>query len=306
MIRIEGLVKRYRRTMAVDHLGFTAHPGRVTALLGLNGAGKTTTLRVLLGLTRATAGSALIEDRPYAKLAAPLRTVGAVVEEGTYHPGRSGRSHLQVLARAAGLPARRPAEVLEAVGLTDVADRRAGKYSLGMRQRLGLAAALLGEPRTLVLDEPQNGLDPQGSTWLRGRLRDFAAAGGTVLISSHLLGEVTELADDVVIVSHGRLVRQAPLAELLQDRGQVRVACDDPDRLAGLLSRAGLMVDRAQGAALLVEGRPAADIAAFAAKHGIAVHELTTERRRLEDIFLELTDELTDDAGAPTRTAAPR
>jgi ABC-2 type transport system ATP-binding protein len=302
MIRIDGLVKRYGDTVAVDHLGFSARPGRVTALLGPNGAGKTTTLRVLLGLAHPTAGSALIEDRPYAELEHPVQAVGAVVEESTYHPGRSARTHLEVLARAAGLPLRRTPEVLDVVGLADVADQRVGTYSLGMRQRLGLAAALLGEPGTLVLDEPQNGLDPQGSKWLRGMLRELAAAGRTVLVSSHLLAEVTDLADDVVIVSHGRLVRQAPLTELLQDSGQVRVGSADPEQLARVITSAGLVVDRADGGQLLVRGRPASEIAALATSHGIAVHELVTERRRLEDIFMELTD----DSDAPARKVAAR
>lgn len=296
MIQIQNLVKRYGNVVAVDGLSFTARPARVTALLGRNGAGKTTTMRVLLGLTRPTAGSATIDGRPYAKLNRPLTAVGAVVEEPTYHPARSGRSHLQILACAAALAPRRVEEVLELVELTDAASRRVGTYSLGMRQRLGLAAGLLGDPATLVLDEPQNGLDPQGIAWLRGLLRRLADEGRTVLVSSHQLAEVSELADAVVILSRGRLVRAAPLAELLHDRDEVRVVADEPDRLAAALAAAGMPVKRRNDGQLLVQGHPAPEIGALAAAHGIGLHELATQRRSLEDVFLELTDDVLQEA----------
>ncbi|MGI8697791.1 MAG: ABC transporter ATP-binding protein [Mycobacteriales bacterium] len=218
MIVVDALAKRFGTTLALDGLSFTARPGRVTALLGPNGAGKTTTLRILLGLAGATSGTATFDGVRYADLEDPLGTTGAVVEESTFHPGRTARTHLRALALAAGLPPGRPDEVLGLVELSGVADRRVRHYSLGMRQRLSIAAALLGDPAHLVLDEPQNGLDPRGTRWLRGLLRTLAAEGRTVLVSSHLLAEMAEIADDVVVVAGGRLVRQAGLDELTAGR----------------------------------------------------------------------------------------
>jgi ABC-2 type transport system ATP-binding protein len=218
MIVVDSLTKRFGTTLALDELSFTARPGRVTALLGPNGAGKTTALRILLGLARPTSGAATFDGVRYADLEHPLGTTGAVVEESTFHPGRTARTHLRALALAAGLPPDRPEEVLALVELTGVADRRVRHYSLGMRQRLSIAAALLGDPTHLVLDEPQNGLDPRGNRWLRGLLRTLAAEGRTVLVSSHLLAEMAEIADEVVVVAGGRLVRQAGLAELTAGR----------------------------------------------------------------------------------------
>ncbi len=213
-IALRGLTKRYGDVLAVNDLHAELAPGRVTGFLGPNGAGKTTTLRMLLGLVTPTAGTALIDGTPYRELDRPTRRVGAVLEAGGFHPGRSGRSSLMVYAVAARLPTRRVDAVLAQVGLTDDAHRRFGGYSLGMRQRLGLAAALLGEPDVLVLDEPTNGLDPQGVRWLRGFIRSYAAAGGTVLVSSHLLAELAQTVDDVLIINRGRLVEHASLAEL--------------------------------------------------------------------------------------------
>jgi ABC-2 type transport system ATP-binding protein len=209
------VTKRYGRVCAVADLSFTAEAGKVTALLGLNGAGKATTLRVLLGLARPTAGVAAIDGAPYADLVEPWRSVGAVLEVHTYHPWRTGRVHLTALGMTAGLAATRVDEVLLLTDLLDVADRRVAAYSFGMRQRLGLAAALLGDPTTLVLDEPTNGLDPHGTRWLRRLLRSLAGRGCTVLVSSHLLGEVSEIADDVVIIHKGQLLRQSRLADLV-------------------------------------------------------------------------------------------
>jgi len=214
MIVVKSLSKRFGTTLALDGISFTAAPGRVTALLGPNGAGKTTTLRILLGLATPTSGAATFDGTRYADLERPLRTTGAVVEESTFHPGRTARAHLRALAIAAGLPPERPDEVLDLVELTGVADRRVRQFSLGMRQRLSIAAALLGNPAHLVLDEPQNGLDPRGTRWLRGLLRTLAAEGRTVLVSSHLLAEMAEAADDAVVVAGGRLVLQATLHEL--------------------------------------------------------------------------------------------
>jgi len=216
MLAVSGLTKRFGSTVAVDDLSFQATPGRVLGFLGPNGAGKTTTLRTLLGLTRPTSGEATVDGQPYRRLRDPIRVVGAVLEGPQFHPGRSGRNHLRVLAAAAGLPRSRVEEVLRLVELEDAADRRVKGYSLGMRQRLSLAGALLGDPAALVLDEPANGLDPQGIRWLREFLRGRAAEGRTVLISSHVLAEVAQTVDEVVVVSHGRLRASGSVEELTQ------------------------------------------------------------------------------------------
>ncbi len=216
-IRVAGLSKKFGHIVAVDDVSFTVAYGRITGFLGPNGAGKTTTLRMILGLARPDAGSVTIAGQPYARLASPARTVGGLLDAAAY-PGRSGRDHLRVLAASAGLPSGRPGQLLERVGLAGAARQRVGGYSLGMRQRLGLAAALLGDPAVLVLDEPTNGLDPQGIRWLRDLLRSLAADGRAVLVSSHLLAEVAQTVDDVVVISRGRTALQAPLRELLAAR----------------------------------------------------------------------------------------
>ena len=218
-IDVAGLSKRFGSAVAVRDLSFTVSYGRITGFLGPNGAGKTTTLRALLGLVRPDAGRALIAGRRYSELASPVGTVGALLDAGAVHPGRTGRDHLRVLATAAGVPGHRADELLATVGLAHAARQRAGGYSLGMRQRLGLAAALLGDPRVLVLDEPANGLDPQGIRWLRDLLRSLAAEGRSVLVSSHVLAEVAQTVDDVVVISGGRSVAQAPLHQLLAGHG---------------------------------------------------------------------------------------
>lgn len=223
-IEVARLSKHYGATAAVEDLSFTASYGRIVGFLGPNGAGKTTTLRALLGLIRPTAGTATIDGRPYAQLPDPVRTVGAVLDGGALHPGRSGRSHLRVLARADGIPDSRAEALLSLVGLESAADRRAGGYSLGMRQRLGLAAALLGDPKVLVLDEPANGLDPQGIRWLRHLLRSLAAEGRAILISSHVLAEVAQTVDDIVVILAGRSVLQAPLDQLLAEHAVSEVS----------------------------------------------------------------------------------
>jgi ABC-2 type transport system ATP-binding protein len=213
-VAVRGLVKRFGAVCAVDGLSFGVEPGRVTGFLGPNGAGKTTTLRVLLGLVRPDGGAALIDGRRYVELAQPRRAVGAVLEVGGFHPGRRARDQLRILGRPAGIPVARVDEVLDQVGLADAAGRRVGTYSLGMRQRLGLAGALLGDPPVLVLDEPANGLDPEGMAWLRGLLRSLAGEGRTILVSSHLLSEVAQTVDDVVIIGAGQLRYAGALAEL--------------------------------------------------------------------------------------------
>jgi ABC-2 type transport system ATP-binding protein len=217
-IVVEGLVKRYRSTVAVDDLSFRCRRGRITGFLGPNGAGKTTTLQVLLGLTRPEAGRAELNGQEVTELSEPATTVGALLDHGGAHPGRSGRNHLGVLATAAGLPRERVDAVLDLVGMTEVADRRVRSFSLGMRQRLGIAAALLGSPEILILDEPANGLDPAGMRWLRDLLRHIADDGGTVLVSSHVLSEVAQTVDDLVIIGHGRLLTSGPLDELAAGR----------------------------------------------------------------------------------------
>jgi ABC-2 type transport system ATP-binding protein len=287
-LEVRGLTKRFGSTIAVDDLSFAVEPGRITGFLGPNGAGKTTTLRTLLGLIRPSSGEALVTGVPYRKLGEPIRTVGAVLEASSYHPGRSGRNHLRVLATAGGIPRARVEEVLADVELTDAANRRVGGYSLGMRQRLGLATALLGDPEVLVLDEPANGLDPAGIRWLRDLLRSLAAEGRTILVSSHVLAEVAQTVDRVVIIHRGRLVQQASIAEVLAGaQGATRVRSPDAARLRELLAAAGLEVGEADEA-LLVDAPPE-QIGELAAANNVVLHELAVERATLEEVFLELT-----------------
>ena len=245
---MRGLTKRFGSTTAVDDLSFSVEPGRITGFLGPNGAGKTTTLRTLLGLIRPSAGEALVTGVPYRKLGDPIRTVGAVLEASSYHPGRSGRNHLRVLATAGGIPRARVEEVLAHVELTGAANRRVGGYSLGMRQRLSVAGALLGEPRLLVLDEPANGLDPEGIRWLRNFLRSFADDGGTVFISSHVLAEVAQLADEVVIIHHAKLIAHESLEALTaRAAGGTVVRSPDAGRLGRALAEAGIETSHGGG-----------------------------------------------------------
>ena len=291
-IEIAGLTKRYGDTLAVDELSFTVEPGRIVGFLGPNGAGKTTTLRALLGLIKPTEGSATVEGHHFLELEDPVRTVGAVLDGGMLHPGRSGRNHLRMLARSAGVPDRRVDELLQTVGLMGAADRRAVGYSLGMRQRLGLAAALLGDPPVLVLDEPANGLDPQGIRWLRDFLRSLAAEGRAILVSSHVLAEVAQTADEVVVIARGRSVAQAPLNELLATgRGGTRVAGPDVSRLAELLRGDGAEVETAGDGVIVVRDRSGEQVGRTIAEHGVVVSELTGVSSSLEEIFFELTGE---------------
>jgi ABC-2 type transport system ATP-binding protein len=291
VIEVEHLTKRFRGTTAVDDLSFSVPRGRITGFLGPNGAGKTTTLRVLLGLALPTRGQATIAGRRYSSLDSPLRTVGAVLEASNYHPARSGRNHLRVLAAAAGIPRSRVDQVLAEVELTGVAKRRLRSYSLGMRQRLSVAAALLGEPEVLVLDEPANGLDPEGIRWLRRFLRGFAGGGGTVFVSSHVLAEISQLADEVVIIHRGKLVAQQSVAELtVRAAGATRVRSPRADDLLARLRDAGIDADSA-GAGMLSVNAPPELVGDLAAEAGIPVHELVAETGTLEEAFLELTSE---------------
>ncbi|MFN8121561.1 MAG: ATP-binding cassette domain-containing protein [Thermoleophilia bacterium] len=293
MIAVDGLVKRYGAATAVDGLSFTARPGRVTAFLGPNGGGKTTTLRVLLGLARADAGSATVDGVAYAALPRPLERVGAVLEAAAaFHPGRTARDHLRVLCAASGIPAGRAGEVLAMLGLEDHGGRRVGGFSLGMRQRLALAAALLGDPGVLVLDEPANGLDPAGIRWLREMLRALAAQGRTVLVSSHVLSEVAQTVDDVVIIARGRLVRAATLDALLAEaRRELRVRSPDAAALAAALEGMGALVTRDGDGALSVDGVDAERVGDLCRDRGWALHELAPSVERLEDVFLRLVEE---------------
>jgi ABC-2 type transport system ATP-binding protein len=290
-VEVRGLTKRYGSTVAVDDLTFSVRRGRITGFLGPNGAGKSTTLRALLGLVLPTSGEARIEGSRYVELADPLGTVGAVLEAHSFHPGRSGRNHLRVLATAAGLPASRVDEVLAEVELTAAARRRTGGYSLGMRQRLSVAGALLGRPGLLVLDEPANGLDPEGIRWLRDFLRSFAAGGGTVLISSHVLAEVAQIADEVVIIHRGRLVAQEPLQALTaRSAGGTLVRSPEARRLREQLVSAGIEAVAAADGELRVAASPER-VGELAAAGGIVLHELRSESASLEEVFLELTAE---------------
>jgi len=285
----EGLTKRYGAVTAVDDLSFTVRAGAVTGFLGPNGAGKTTTLRMVLGLARPTAGGATILGRPFTALPDPARSVGANLEICGMHPGRSGRNHLRALAAIAGLPAARVDEVLELVEMREAANRRAGGYSTGMRQRLGLAAALLGDPEVLVLDEPANGLDPQGIRWLRDFLRGVASEGRTVLVSSHVLAEVQQTVDDVIVINRGRLVTSGPIGVLVTE-GAVRVRSPRAAELAAALERDGADVT-ANGDAVEVKGRTTEQVGELAFSIGVPLHELTLETASLEDVFFRLTAE---------------
>ncbi|MEP7089287.1 MAG: ATP-binding cassette domain-containing protein [Nocardioidaceae bacterium] len=287
-IEVVGLTKRFGAVSALDELTFSVRPGVVTGFLGPNGAGKTTTLRCLLGLVAPTSGRATVGGRHYRDLEHPLDTVGAALEAASFHPGRSARAHLQVMALAAGHHSDRVDQVVEQVGLGAYADRRVGGYSLGMRQRLALAQALLGDPGVLVLDEPANGLDPAGIAWLRQLLRALAAEGRTVLVSSHVLGEVQQTVDEVVVIARGRLVRQDTLASLEGGPGAVLVRTPTPGPLAEALGH--LSVSRTADG-LRVEGTTTDEVGHLAHQHGVEVLELTAEASDLEQIFLDLTGE---------------
>ena len=292
-IEVSRLTKRYGTVAAVRDLSFTVAPGVVTGFLGPNGAGKTTTMRMLTGLVSPTSGTATIGGRPYRKLSRPSRTVGAVFDASAFHPGHTARDHMRVYAALGGYSDSRITELLDLLGLAEAADRRTRGFSTGMRQRLNLATALLGDPRVLLLDEPSNGLDPEGMLWLRGFLRRLADEGRTVLISSHILSEVQQLVDDVVVLRRGELVAAGPLARLAGPPA-VLVGSPDAARLAAALRASrrdgdALQVDSVGDGRLRVRGLDAPGIADLAAAHQVRVHELVTESTGLERLFLDLT-----------------
>jgi ABC-2 type transport system ATP-binding protein len=307
MIEARDLTKRFGDKVAVDHLSFVVQPGRVTGFLGPNGAGKSTTMRLILGLDRPTGGRTTIFGKPYSQLTNPLLTVGALLEAKSVHTGRSARNHLLFLAQTQGLPASRVDAVLELVGLRAVAGKRAGGYSLGMGQRLGVAAAMLGNPQVLLLDEPVNGLDPEGVLWIRNLMKQLAAEGRTILVSSHLMNEMAVTADHLIVIGRGKLLADAPTEEVIaRSSGQsVRVRTPDADRLIALISAEGGRAVPAtsgnggadatpvpagsQAKVLTVTGIPAARIGELAASSSIVLHELTPQLASLEDAFLELT-----------------
>lgn len=284
-IAVHELTKRYGRTTVVDRLSFTVRKGAVTGFFGPNGAGKTTVLKTIVGLARPTAGHVSFQGGP---VPADARALGVHIEPCGAHPGRTGRAHLRALALSAGLPARRVDEVLETVGLEQAAGRRVGKYSLGMRQRLGLATALLGDPEVLVLDEPVNGLDPQAIRRLRTLLRDRAARGRTTLLSSHMLGEAAQTVDDVVVIDKGRLIHTGTIGDLAQ--GALSVRTPEPERLSALVEGAGGRIRPADTGGLWIEGLTAAEVAGLALREHIPLEEITSRTASLEDVFFDLTD----------------
>jgi ABC-2 type transport system ATP-binding protein len=299
-IVVDGLSKVFGgKIRAVDQLSFTVEPGSVTGFLGPNGAGKTTTLRMLLGLVKPTGGRATIGGVPYHSISNPLAAVGASLESSSFHPARSGRNHLRILCTVAGLPYRRAEEVLDLVGLHDAGKRKVRGYSLGMRQRLGLAAALIGNPRVLILDEPANGLDPEGIRWLRRFFRQLADEGRTVLVSSHQLNEVEEFSDRVVILNRGRLVRAGSISELTAGTDSVLVRTPNAAALVGALVARGVTPLQDDANTLRIPGIPLAQIGNLAYTEGIELHELSGQRFDLVQLFFSLTENAGRPAGPP-------
>jgi ABC-2 type transport system ATP-binding protein len=290
-ISFNKLTKRYGSVLAVDGLSFDVRPGTVTGFLGPNGSGKTSTLRMLLGLAVPTSGTATIGGVPYHQLPNPVRQVGAALDSNTFHPGRSAAQHLRVITTATGLPRRRVDEVLGLVGLSDVAGRAVGGFSLGMRQRLSLAGALLGDPGVLVFDEPLNGLDPDGIRWLRGLLRTLAAQNRTVFLSSHLLSEVAQTVDEVVVLSRGRLVTHTTLADLTARTSVVRARTTDAPRLLDVLAAAGLQVRLADASTVEARSATADAVGLAAAAAGVPILELSRQDEDLESLFFDLVQQ---------------
>ncbi len=318
MIEAHGLTKRYGSKTAVDGIDFTVRPGRVTGFLGPNGAGKSTTMRMIVGLDRPTAGTVTVQGKPYAQLRAPLTEVGALLEAKAVHPGRSARNHLRGLAATHGLGNKRVDEVIELAGLGSVASKRVKGFSLGMGQRLGIAAALLGDPHTLILDEPVNGLDPEGVRWVRGLAKHLASEGRTVFLSSHLMSEVAVTADDLLVIGRGRIVAAGPVDDVVAraTTTTVRVRSPQAGDLAALLSGPQTTVDSLEPGLIEVRGPSAAEVGELAASRGFVLHELTPVSGSLEQAYMTLTsdeveyrssvgDQTTPTAGASTGTTTP-
>ncbi|MEU9352632.1 ABC transporter ATP-binding protein [Streptomyces griseoloalbus] len=293
MIELEGLTKRYGEKVAVNHLTFTVRPGIVTGFLGPNGAGKSTTMRMILGLDRPTAGDVRIDGTHYDRLKDPLTYIGALLEAKGVHPGRSAYNHLLCLAQSNGIPRRRVHEVLDTVGLTAVARKKAKGFSLGMGQRLGIAAALLGDPRILMFDEPVNGLDPEGIHWIRTLMKSLAAQGRTVFVSSHLMSEMALTADHLVVIGQGRLLADTSMAEFIEhnSRSYVRVRSPQRERLLDVLHQAGITAVESGNGALEVDGSKAEYIGELAARNQLVLHELSPQQASLEEAFMRLTAE---------------
>ncbi|MER5545289.1 ATP-binding cassette domain-containing protein [Streptomyces sp. NPDC002589] len=305
MIDAQQLTKRYGEKTAVDGLDFTVKPGTVTGFLGPNGAGKSTTMRMIVGLDAPTSGSVTVNGRRYARHQAPLQEVGALLEAKSIHPGRSAYNHLRALALTHGIPRSRVDEVVDLAGLGSVAKKRAGAFSLGMGQRLGIAAALLGDPQTVMLDEPVNGLDPEGVLWIRTLLTSLAAEGRTVFVSSHLMSEVALVADHLIVVGRGRLLADTTVRDLVRAAGgdTVQVATEDPARLRDVLAGPGVEITGRIGSEeLQVTGLSAREIGLTAAEHGIALFELSTKAVSLEEAFMELTRDAVEYHGSTTGT----
>jgi ABC-2 type transport system ATP-binding protein len=293
MIEARNLTKRYGSTLAVDDLSFDVRPGMVTGFLGPNGAGKTTTMRLILGLDHPDKGGVAVAGKRYRDLPAPLREVGALLDAKAMHGGRTAYNHLLCLAQSNGIPARRVKDVLESVGLESVARRRASGFSLGMGQRLGIAAALLGDPPVLMFDEPVNGLDPEGIVWVRTLMRSLASEGRTILVSSHLMSEMALTADHLIVIGRGRLIRDEGVNDFIEASSQrsVRVSSPQVDQLVALLQAAGAKVRPLTEGAIEVLGTEAAAIGEMAAAHGVVLHELTPQKASLEEAFMELTSD---------------
>ncbi|WP_435612890.1 ABC transporter ATP-binding protein [Streptomyces sp. bgisy159] len=306
MIELEGLTKRYGEKVAVDDLTFSVRPGVVTGFLGPNGAGKSTTMRMMLGLDRPTAGDVRIDGRRYDGLRDPLKYIGALLDAKAVHGGRSAFNHLLCLAQSNGIPRSRVHEVLDTVGLTAVAKKKTKGFSLGMGQRLGIAAALLGDPRILMFDEPVNGLDPEGIHWIRTLMKALAAEGRTVFVSSHLMSEMALTADHLVVIGQGRLLADTSMADFIarNSRSYVRIRTPQRERLLDVLHEAGVTVVGAGGQALEVDGGKAEQIGELAAQHGIVLHELSPQQASLEEAFMQLTAESVE-YHAHTGPAAP-
>lgn len=300
MIEVRGLTKRYGDKIAVEDLTFSVQPGVVTGFLGPNGSGKSTTMRVVMGLDRPNAGSATINGRHYHDLDWPLREVGALLEARAIHPGRSARAHLWMLAQTNQIARSRVDEVLDIVGLSDVANQLAGKFSLGMGQRLGIAASLLGDPGVLLYDEPVNGLDAEGIRWVRNLLTGLAREGRTLFVSSHLMSEMAQMADDVVVIGRGRLITEAPMSELLEGNQQsyVRVRTPGIDALTKILEEQGARIARDADGSISVSGMSESTIGDLAFGAGIALHELAPNNASLEEVFMELTEQSVEYHGA--------